>query len=88
MAITGMTLCHECDRGGNGNSKDKCACGWQQVKPSALGCYIGTPIVGEPRKHDKASRSKQRYLHYLDVADCFESFRDFLRPIQTPEGRW
>jgi hypothetical protein len=39
--------CHECTRGGNGNDKDKCSCGWQQKKKSSLGCYLGTKIEPE-----------------------------------------
>jgi hypothetical protein len=38
-------FCHECNRGGNGNDKDKCACGWQvKSKRNKAGCYIGEPI--------------------------------------------
>jgi hypothetical protein len=73
------TACHECNRGGRGNDKDKCACGWKIVKPSRLGCYMGTAIVGEPVKPPKLTRSQERYRHYLDVSDCFESFGGFLR---------
>jgi len=74
-----FTNCADCDRGGNGNAKDKCACGWNVTEKNHLGCYLGTPIVGERRKHPKPSRSKKRYRDYLDVADCFESFGDYLR---------
>ena len=42
-----MTYCHECNRGGNGNDKDKCACGWKQYKKSSKGCFLGSPIIGE-----------------------------------------
>ena len=74
-----FTKCHECDRGGRGNAKDKCACGWQITKPSVLGCYIGTPIVGTPVKPPVLSRAKERYQRYLDVSECFDSFVHFLR---------
>ncbi len=73
-----MTFCHQCNRGGNGNDKDLCSAGWRQIKPSPLGCYHGTPIVGEPKKHPKVSRSKERYQRYLDVADFVGSFKEFL----------
>ena len=74
-----FTACHNCDRGGNGNAKDKCACGWKVTKPGPLGCFIGRPIVGERKQHPKVSRSKARYLRYLDVSECFSSFREFLK---------
>lgn len=39
--------CSECNRGGNGNDKDKCSCGWQVKRGgSHLGCYCGTLIEG------------------------------------------
>lgn len=73
------TACYRCDRGGNGNAKDKCSCGWKHTEDNGLGCYIGTPIVGVPVKHPKLSKAKERYKKYLSVADCFESFFDFLK---------
>ena len=73
-----MVFCHQCDRGGNGNDKDLCSAGWRNIKPSHLGCCLGTPIVGEPKKHPKVSRAKERYQRYLDVSDCFGSFKEFL----------
>ena len=72
------TACGNCDRGGRGHASDKCACGWKITEVNNLGCYAGTPIEGEPVRLPKLSRSKQRYQHYLNVADCFESFRHFL----------
>jgi hypothetical protein len=36
--------CSECNRGGNGNDKDKCSCGWQVKKFNGSGCYLGTLI--------------------------------------------
>ena len=38
------TACSECDRGGNGASKDKCSCGWRIKKFNGAGCFIGTEI--------------------------------------------
>jgi hypothetical protein len=43
-----------------------------------LGCFLGTPIVGEPVNPPKLSRAKARYQHYLDIAECYESFADYL----------
>ena len=71
-------LCHECDRGGRGNAKDKCACGWRVTAPSDLGCFSGTPIVGTPRPETKRTRSQERYRRYLGCSECWDSFRDFL----------
>jgi len=34
--------CSECERGGNGNDKDKCACGWKIKKFQGSGCFGGT----------------------------------------------
>ena len=48
----GMTYCHECNRGGNGNDKDKCACGWKQYKKSSKGCFLGSPIIGEKKYNE------------------------------------
>jgi len=36
--------CSECNRGGNGKDKDKCACGWKVKKFNGLGCYLGNLI--------------------------------------------
>lgn len=38
--------CSECNRGGNGNDKDKCACGWRHKKGGKGMCFIGTLIEG------------------------------------------
>jgi hypothetical protein len=60
--------CHECNRGGRGNDPDKCSCGWKITKPGPYGCYIGTPIVGdpvEPPPEPKLTRSQKRYREYL-----------------------
>lgn len=74
-----LTLCHQCNRGGNGNDVDKCSCGWKQIEPSCLGCFLGTPIIGDIIKKPKLSRSKQRYQRYLEYGDWFDSFIDFCR---------
>lgn len=81
MSVTesNMVYCHECNRGGNGNDNDKCSCGWRQINPSYKGCFLGTPIVGAIKKHPKISKSKMRYQKYLNMSECFDSFRDFLR---------
>jgi hypothetical protein len=78
MSDHDMTYCHKCDRGGNGNAKDKCSAGWKHTKPTLLGCFLGTAIVGEPKKQPKVSKAKERYRRYLDVCECFDSFLDFL----------
>lgn len=72
------TLCHECDRGGRGNAEDKCACGHRITEPTDHGCFLGTPIVGEPVKPPRLTRSQARYQRYLESDGLFESFRDFL----------
>lgn len=33
--------CSECNRGGNGEHKDKCSCGWQVKKGKEGGCFVG-----------------------------------------------
>jgi hypothetical protein len=38
--------CSECERGGNGSSKDKCACGWKVKKPHHGGCFMGELLIG------------------------------------------
>jgi len=38
--------CSECERGGNGNDKDKCTCGWQIKRSKKLGCFSGELIKG------------------------------------------
>lgn len=82
------TACHRCDRGGNGNAEHKCAAGWNRTKPSDLGCYCGMPIVGEPRRQPKMTRSQERYQRFLEFGDCFDSFRDFLSWDAAPERSW
>jgi hypothetical protein len=42
--------------------------------------YVRTQSAQAP----KLTRSQRRYAHYLKVADCYESFADFLR-AQTGE---
>jgi len=74
-----FTNCHACDRGGNGNAKDKCSCGWRVTAESVLGCFLGEPIVGEPRKRPKLSRSAVRYQRFLNWRDVTSgTFREFL----------
>jgi hypothetical protein len=34
--------CSECNRGGNGQDKDKCSTGWQVKRGGKLGCFCGT----------------------------------------------
>lgn len=39
--------CSECERGGNGSDKDKCACGWKVKRGGkGLGCFIGMLLEG------------------------------------------
>lgn len=38
--------CSECDRGGNGAAKDKCACGWRTKKGLQGGCFMGDLLPG------------------------------------------
>ena len=71
------TACGLCNRGGNGNDKDKCACGWQVYEINHQGCYLGEPIVGEIKPRPRLSRSKERYQAFLR-ADCGLSFREWL----------
>ena len=85
--VTAWIACGDCDRGGRGNAKDKCACGWRVAEVNHLGCYLGTPIVGMPIQPPKLSRSKRRYQYYLSVADIYDSFGDFLADKRYKEGR-
>lgn len=80
--------CASCNRGGNGNCKDKCSCGWKITEENGLGCYLGGPIVGEIKKQKKLSRSKTRYQRYLEYGDWFETFLDFCRWDAQPERSW
>ena len=70
--------CHKCDRGGCGNAVDKCSCGWQVTAPSVKGCFLGTPIVGEPVRPPNVSRSKRRYLKWLR-GEFDMSFGEFVK---------
>lgn len=38
--------CSECERGGNGNAKDKCSCGWQVKRGKQGGCFCGSLMAG------------------------------------------
>lgn len=82
------TACAECDRGGNGNAKDKCACGWQCTKLNGLGCFLGAAIVGEPKAQPKRTRSQERYRRFLEYGDGFDSFLGFCRWDSAPERSW
>ncbi|MCK5616290.1 hypothetical protein KAR91_81260 [Candidatus Pacearchaeota archaeon] len=82
------TACCECNRGGNGNDKDKCSCGWKCTTWDGLGCFIGFEIVGEIKPRKKQTRSQLRYQRYLEFADCFDSFRDFLSWDGKPAREW
>ena len=78
MSDATFTACGSCNRGGNGNDKDKCACGWQEYDITSKGCFCGTAIEGPIKPRPKLTRSKRRYERWLKFADCFECFRDFL----------
>lgn len=80
--------CHECNRGGNGNDEDKCSCGWKVTKPSNLGCFLGTAIVGAIKPRHNVSKSKERYQRYLEYGDGFDSFLDYCRWDADPEREW
>lgn len=41
--------CAECERGGNGSAKDKCACGFRIQRKEKGGCFIGQLMA----KYDK-----------------------------------
>lgn len=80
--IPTQTLCHECNRGGNGNYANKCASGWSITEQSTLGCLLGTPIVGTPRAKPRMTMSQKRYQQYLRVADIYDNFRQFLCDVE------
>jgi hypothetical protein len=71
------TACAECDRGGNGNDKDKCSCGWKVTKLNGLGCYLGTGIVGAIKQKQKLTRSQENYRRYLNL-DTGLSFGEWM----------
>jgi hypothetical protein len=78
--------CGQCDRGGRGNAADKCSCGCKVTDPrSPLGCFLGTPIVGEPKQPAKLTRSQKRYQNFL-ADDSGISFREYLQGL-TFEAR-
>ncbi|MCP4491913.1 MAG: hypothetical protein GY820_32105 [Gammaproteobacteria bacterium] len=39
------TACCECNRGGNGNDKDKCSSGGRSKRWDQKGCFIGEAIL-------------------------------------------
>jgi hypothetical protein len=82
------TACCECNRGGNGNDKDKCSSGWNITEWNQLGCYLGSEIIGEIKPKPKISRSKQRYQRYLEYGDWFDSFLDFCYWDADKERSW
>jgi hypothetical protein len=64
-----FTACGSCNRGGNGNDKDKCSCGWQEYDITSKGCFCGT--AGELYEAIKKSpKIVQEYIiaqrHALD----------------------
>ena len=38
--------CSECERGGNGSDKYKCAAGWNVKRSQKTGCFMGTLLAG------------------------------------------
>lgn len=82
------TACCECNRGGNGNDKDKCSCGWKTTTWNQLGCYLGEAIQGDIKPKPKVSRSKARYQRYLEFGDMFDTFLDYCRWDSEPERSW
>jgi hypothetical protein len=88
--MSNKVYCHECNRGGNGNDKNKCGCGWRTTEPSVLGCFGGTPIEGpiQVKPKIKISRSKQRYQRYREYGDGFRSFLDYCYWDASPERPW
>src|SRR3990172_6881171 len=82
-----FVACSECERGGNGSDKDKCAAGWRKIKYDHRGWFCGAEIKGEIIKK-KISKSKQRYLRYLEYGDMFNSFLDFCHWDAQPERSW
>jgi hypothetical protein len=82
------TACCECNRGGNGNDKDKCSAGFKSRTWDKSGCFIGTDIVGEIKSAPKVSKSKERYQRYLEYGEMFDSFIEFCRWDAEPERSW
>jgi len=72
-----MIFCSCCDRGGRGNAQDKCSCGWKVTEGEDLGCYLGKPIVGQPKQPPKLTRSQKRYQEYL-ASDYGGSFKEYM----------
>ena len=91
------TACYECDRGGRGNAKDKCSCGWKVTTRNGLGCYIGEAIIGEPVTPPRITRSKQRYQNWLhaecgtDFGECFgecKKCREMREEVKADLAYW
>lgn len=53
------TACCECNRGGNGFSVNKCACGWRCKQWNGLGCYSGERItVTQENKGEQKNKNE------------------------------
>lgn len=57
--------CAACNRGGRGNDPQKCASGWQVTEFNGLGCFLGTPIIGEHRQPPKLTRAQRNYREFM-----------------------
>ena len=88
MKREGWISCDKCNRGGNGNDKDKCSCGWKYTEPTNLGCFLGSPITGEIKPKKKQTRSQARYQRYLEYGDGFETFMDYCKWDANPNRSW
>lgn len=83
------TACSECNRGGNGNDPDKCSAGFNCTNFNGLGCFSGTFIIGEPVKHEKISKAKERYQRFLHYSDTFDfTFIEFCYWDSSPKHSW
>jgi len=81
------TACSECNRGGNGNDKEKCSSGWQCRSWNGSGCYLGLQIVGEIIPAKVTTRSQQRYKRFLEYGEGFE-FIEYCYWDAQPERSW
>ena len=78
--------CSECERGGNGIAKDKCACGWDTYTNNGLGCYSGEEIAREIQVK-KFTKAQERYRRYLKCSDIFENFISFCKYEDTQNSK-
>jgi len=66
------TDCSECERGGNGNDKDKCPAGWRHKKGGQGMCFLGTLKKGleidEPKKQDVPDYAYKTIEEYEELA--------------------